>query len=68
MRVMTLVLGGMLAASLIYPADAARRSSSQMVNPDRQQYQDVNSCGGGSCYRSGRQKSQKTMHHHKTAS
>jgi hypothetical protein len=38
---------------------AKRSSSSGVVNPDRQLYQEAGSCGGGSCYRSSSQKHQK---------
>jgi hypothetical protein len=64
MRVMALVLAGMLVVSVADSAFAARRTSAT-ANPDRATYQDPNSCGGGSCYRSSSQKSQKHMKQHK---
>ena len=61
MRIVTLILAGMLTVVLAGDqALAAKRSSSSgVVNPDRQYYQQAGSCGGGSCYRSGSQKHQK---------
>jgi hypothetical protein len=61
MRIMTLVLAGTLAIFIAGgQALAAKRSSSSgVVNPDRQYYQQAGSCGGSSCYRSASQKHQK---------
>jgi hypothetical protein len=61
MRIMTLVLAGALAIFIAggQALAAKRTSSSGVVNPDRQLYQQAGSCGGGSCYRSSSQKHQK---------
>jgi hypothetical protein len=61
MRIMTLVLAGALAIFIAGgQAMAAKRiSGSGVSNPDRQYYQQIGSCGGGSCYRSASQKHQK---------
>jgi hypothetical protein len=61
MRIVTLMLAGMLIVCLAggEALAAKRTSSSGVVNPDRQYYQQAGSCGGSSCYRSGSQKIQK---------
>jgi hypothetical protein len=60
MRVIALVLTGMMAVCVADSAFAARRATDP--SSDRQF---VNGCGGGSCYRSSSQKSQKHMKQHK---
>ena len=58
MRVTALVLTALLAVCVADSAFAAGRST----DPSRDR-QFVNGCGGGSCYRSGYQKSQRMKHH-----
>jgi hypothetical protein len=61
MRIMTFVLVATVACFIAggQALAAKRTSSSGVVNPDRQLYQQAGSCGGGSCYRSSSQKHQK---------